>query len=162
MIQPYIVPGILQVAGVAVLLAEALLPSGGLLTVVGAGCIGYSLYLVFTDISVFSGMIFVMADIVILPVILIAGLRLLARSPFALKSDLSSKSGYASYDEKTAGYLGKEGTAATDLRPAGTAIIEGKRLDVVTRGDYIEKDSQVKVSAVEGGRIVVRKKQTKV
>ncbi|MFO7931024.1 MAG: NfeD family protein [Desulfosalsimonas sp.] len=159
MIQPYIVPVLLQVAGVAVLLAEAMLPSGGLLTLVAAGCLGYSLYLVFADISVFSGMIFVMADIVILPVVLLAGLRLLARSPFALKSDLSSKSGYASYDEKASLYVGKDGTATTDLRPAGTAVIDGKRLDVVTRGDYIEKDSQIKVSAVEGGRIVVRKKK---
>ncbi|MFP4255943.1 MAG: NfeD family protein [Desulfosalsimonas sp.] len=158
MIQPYIVPVLLQVAGIAVLLAEAMLPSGGLLTAVAAGCLGYSLYLVFTDISSFSGMMFVLADIVILPVVLLAGLRLLARSPFALKSDLSSKNGYASYDEKASLYAGKEGTAATDLRPAGTAVIEGKRLDVVTRGDYIEKDSQIKVSSVEGGRIVVRKK----
>lgn len=157
MIQPYIVPVILHIVGIAVLLAEVLLPSGGLLTIVAAGCIGYSLYMVFSDISVFSGMIFVLADIIILPVILLAGLKLLARSPFALKSELSSKGGYTSYDEKTSEYLGKEGTAATNLRPAGTALIEGKRVDVVTRGDYIEKGAAVKVSAVEGSRIVVKK-----
>ncbi|MCF8024913.1 MAG: serine protease [Desulfobacteraceae bacterium] len=155
--QSYIVPVILQIAGVAVLLAEVMLPSGGLLTIIAAGCLGYSLYMVFSGISVFTGMVFVMADIVILPVILIAGLKLLARSPFALKSELSSKSGYASYNEKTSDYLGKEGTAATNLRPAGTALIEGKRVDVVTRGDYIEKGSRIKVNAVEGGRIVVKK-----
>lgn len=158
MIQPYIIPVILQVAGIAVLVAEVVLPSGGLLTVVAAGCLGYSLYIVFADISVFSGMIFVMADIVILPVVLLAGLKLLARSPFALKSVLSSKSGYSSYDEKTSEYVGKQGTAATNLRPAGTAIINGKRVDVVTRGDYIEKGAEIKVTAVEGARVVVRKK----
>lgn len=158
MIQPYIIPVILQIAGLAVLLAEVMLPSGGLLTVVAAGCLGYSLYMVFADISAFSGMIFVMADIVILPVVLIAGLKLLAKSPFALKSELSSKSGYSSYDEKISEYIGKQGTAATNLRPAGTAIIDGKRVDVVTRGDYIEKGAEIKVNAVEGARIVVRKK----
>ncbi|MFP4452031.1 MAG: NfeD family protein [Desulfobacterales bacterium] len=158
MIQPYIFPVVLQAAGIAVLVAEVVLPSGGLLTVIAAGCLGYSLYIVFADISVFSGMIFVLADIVILPVVLLAGLRLLAHSPFALKSVLSSKSGYSSYDEKTSEYVGKQGTAATNLRPAGTAIIDGKRVDVVTRGDYIEKGAEIKVSAVEGARIVVRKK----
>ncbi|MFP4668853.1 MAG: serine protease, partial [Desulfobacterales bacterium] len=106
MIQPYIVPVILQIAGIGVLLSEVMLPSGGLLTIVAAGCLGYSLYLVFADISAFSGMIFVMADIVVLPVVLIVGLKLLAKSPFALKSELSSKSGYASYDEKNSEYLG--------------------------------------------------------
>ncbi len=157
MIQPYIVPVILQLVGLAVILAEVVLPSGGILSIIAAACLGYSLYMVFTGVSAFSGMVFVMADIVILPVILIAGLKLLARSPFALKSELSSKSGYSSYDEKTSEYIGKTGSAATNLRPAGTALIDGKRVDVVTRGDYIEKGSEIKVTGVEGGRIIVRK-----
>lgn len=157
MIESYIIPVILQIAGIAVLLAEVVLPSGGLLAIIAVGCLGYSLYLVFTAVSVFSGMIFVLADIVLVPVVLVAGLKLLARSPFALKSDLSSKSGYTSYDEKTSEYLGRQGTAVTDLRPSGTALIDGRRVDVVTRGDYIEKGSAVKVTAVEGSRIVVRK-----
>ena len=49
--QPYIVPIIFQIAGIAVVLAEVLLPSGGLLAVIAAGCLGYSLYLAFTTIS---------------------------------------------------------------------------------------------------------------
>ncbi len=155
--QPYIVPVILHLVGIAVLLAEVMLPSGGLLAIISVGCLGYSLYMVFSSISVFAGMVFVLADMVILPVVMITGLKMLARSPFALKSELSSKSGYASYDEKNAEYLGKEGEALTDLRPAGTARIDGKRVDVVTRGDYIEIGSAIKVSAVEGGRIIVRK-----
>ncbi|MBS3732052.1 MAG: serine protease [Desulfobacterales bacterium] len=158
MIQPYIAPVIFQVVGIVVLLAEVMLPSGGLLTIVAVGCLGYSLYIVFTAVSVFSGMIFVLADIVILPVVLIVGLKLLAYSPLALKSELSCKNGYASYDAKTAEYLGKQGEALTDLRPSGTARIDDKRVDVVTRGDYIEQGSAIKVSAVEGGRITVRKK----
>lgn len=160
MIQPYIVPVIFQAAGIAVLLAEVMLPSGGLLTIVALGCFGYSLYLVFTAVSVFAGMVFVLADIVLIPVVLIAGLKLLARSPMALKTSLSSKSGFSSYDqEKGEDYVGRQGKAATDLRPAGTAVIDGKRVDVVTRGDYIEKGSVVTVIAVEGSRIVVRKDQ---
>jgi membrane-bound ClpP family serine protease len=158
--QPYVVPAILQVVGIAVLLAEVVLPSGGLLTIAAVACLGYSLYLLFTAVSAFAGMVFVLADIVLVPVVLIAGLKLLARSPLALKTSLSSKSGYSSYDqEKSADYVGMQGTAITDLRPSGTALIGGKRLDVVTRGDYIEKGSEVRVSAVEGSRIVVRKKQ---
>lgn len=73
-------------------------------------------------------------------------------------AELSSKSGYSSYDEKTSDYVGKQGIVATNLRPAGTAIIDGKRVDVVTRGDYIEEGPEIRVTAVEGARIVVRKK----
>jgi membrane-bound serine protease (ClpP class) len=38
------------------------------------------------------------------------------------------------------------------------AIIDGKRVDVVTRGEYIEKDSAIMVIAVTGNQIIVRKK----
>jgi membrane-bound serine protease (ClpP class) len=49
------------------------------------------------------------------------------------------------------------GTAYTDLRPSGKATIGGQRLNVVTEGSFIEKDNSVKVIAVEGNRVVVRK-----
>jgi membrane-bound serine protease (ClpP class) len=105
-------------------------------------------------------MVFVLADIIVVPVVIIAGLKLLARSPLALRTSLSSKSGYSSFDEKSGQYIGKTGQAATDLRPSGTAIIDDKRVDVVTRGDYIEKGSQIRVIDVEGSRVVVRKTES--
>ena len=49
------------------------------------------------------------------------------------------------------------GTAYTDLRPSGKATIGDQRLSVVTEGSFIEKDNSVKVIAVEGNRVVVRK-----
>jgi membrane-bound serine protease (ClpP class) len=42
------------------------------------------------------------------------------------------------------------------LRPAGKAIIEGHRMDVVSEGEFIEADSEIVVVAVEGGRVVIR------
>lgn len=51
---------------------------------------------------------------------------------------------------------GTEGTAFTSLRPSGTALIQGKRYDVVTEGDWIEVGTKLKVVEIEGSRIVVR------
>lgn len=48
------------------------------------------------------------------------------------------------------------GTALTQLRPSGSANINGRRVDVVTEGGLIERGTAVKVVAVEGSRIVVR------
>jgi membrane-bound serine protease (ClpP class) len=66
--------------------------------------------------------------------------------------------------EKTVGDIGTErpelldqtGTALTNLRPSGMAIIDGKRVDVVTEGALIERGTPVRVVAVEGMRVVVR------
>lgn len=52
--------------------------------------------------------------------------------------------------------LGKTGVALTALRPAGTAVLDGKRVDVVSDGAFVEKGGAVKVIAVEGLRVVVR------
>src|SRR6056297_995255 len=149
-------PIILQVAGILVLLAEIILPSGGVLTILALGCFGYSLYSVFTNVSMTVGMMFVAADVVILPIVLIAGLKLLAYSPVALRKSLKKTDGVTSQSEKLGGYMGKTGTAVTNLRPAGTARIDGRRMDVVSRGEFIEKDKPVLVIAVEGNRVVVR------
>ena len=52
--------------------------------------------------------------------------------------------------------MGAAGKALTVLRPAGLAELDGRRLDVVTRGEFLEKDTEVEVVEAAGGRIVVR------
>jgi membrane-bound serine protease (ClpP class) len=51
--------------------------------------------------------------------------------------------------------LGLEGVAHSDLRPGGTAYFEGQKIDVVTHGDYIPRDTAVRIVEVHGNRIVV-------
>ena len=52
--------------------------------------------------------------------------------------------------------LHQTGAAYTQLRPSGTALINGQRVDVVTEGSLIEKGAPIKVVATEGLRVVVR------
>jgi len=52
--------------------------------------------------------------------------------------------------------LNQSGVAFTNLRPSGTAVINGRRVDVVTEGAMIERGTPVKVVAIEGMRVVVR------
>lgn len=52
--------------------------------------------------------------------------------------------------------LGRDGFAVTDLRPAGTALIDGERVDVVTEGGYIGAGDPVTVVRADGYRHVVR------
>ena len=154
--KPTILTLILQLAGVLVIIAEIILPSGGLLSVIAAGLIGYSLFVVFSQVSTGIGMAFVAADVIIVPVLVIIGLKMLARSPLALRDQLSSKEGFTSQSPEYDAYLGKQGVTRTVLHPAGTATIDSKRVDVVSRGEFIEKDTEVVVVEVKGNRIVVK------
>ncbi|MBV8363543.1 MAG: nodulation protein NfeD [Candidatus Eremiobacteraeota bacterium] len=50
---------------------------------------------------------------------------------------------------------GLSGTASSFLRPAGVATIDGKRVDVLTEGDFIPAGTPVRVTRVEGARVFV-------
>ncbi len=67
----------------------------------------------------------------------------------------SSQEGYTS-SKTMSDMVGEKGVALNNLRPVGKAEINGRRLDVVTEGGYIEKDASVIVTEVDGSRIVVR------
>jgi len=73
---------------------------------------------------------------------------------FILKDRLDKESGFVSNVERSE-LLGAIGKAATVLRPSGTALINGDKVDVVTNGEYIAAGTPIKVVHVEGLRIVV-------
>jgi len=51
--------------------------------------------------------------------------------------------------------IGASGTALSILRPSGNARFGDAIVDVITRGEFIEPSSPVRVLAIEGSRIVV-------
>lgn len=53
--------------------------------------------------------------------------------------------------------IGVTGIAKSDLRPAGIALVNDRRLDVVSEGGFLEQGTQIKIVAVDGPRIVVAK-----
>lgn len=53
-------------------------------------------------------------------------------------------------------YLGAIAVCKTDLRPAGTVMVENTPLDVVTEGNFVKQGNIVKIINVDGSRILVR------
>lgn len=70
-----------------------------------------------------------------------------------LKQD--QQSGYIAHKDVNS-YLGKIGLTITPLRPAGTARFDEHLLDVISEGNFVEKNIQVRIIRVEGGKIIVR------
>ncbi|MCH8939684.1 MAG: nodulation protein NfeD [Chloroflexi bacterium] len=61
-----------------------------------------------------------------------------------------------SHREPHVSMVGSRGIALTDLRPAGIARIDNRRVDVVTEGDFIEEGRSIEVIADEEYRRVVK------
>lgn len=86
-------------------------------------------------------------------------LRFMTASRFGrrliLDTGLDAAQGYASAPESDQRLLGRRGVAASPLHPAGIALIDGVRVDVVSNGPLIEPGQAIVVERVDGNRVVV-------
>jgi membrane-bound serine protease (ClpP class) len=142
--------------GLALIVAELLFPSFGMLSVLAAGALIGSIAMAFA-LDADTGFVFVAVAAVAVPAALLTGLKLFPKSPLGkhmVARGLSFESRRAT-DERDLDLSGKRGLVVATLRPAGIARIEGRRVDVVSRGEMIESGSPVRVLSVEGNRVVV-------
>lgn len=72
-----------------------------------------------------------------------------------LKNSSTKENGYTSSPDNSA-LVHKKGTALTELRPAGTVLIDNSPVDAISEGSYIVKGKNIEVINVEGNRIIVR------
>ena len=70
----------------------------------------------------------------------------------ALETDTAGYHSSVSYDN----LLGCEGITDTFFRPSGNIIINDKKYDAITEGEFINKGVKIKVILVEGNRIVIK------
>lgn len=69
---------------------------------------------------------------------------------------MTTEEGYVSHDERRE-LIGRVGRALTPLRPSGTVLLGDERIDVVTEGEFLPAGTKVRVTQIEGMRVVVRK-----
>ncbi len=74
-----------------------------------------------------------------------------------LASELESAAGFESHEPAADELVGRTGTTLTALRPSGKARIDGRRLNVETEGDFLDRGQEVRVLRSEPGRVVVRR-----
>src|SRR5205823_6062365 len=143
----------LILVGAALLLVETVLP-GMIAGIIGLGCLVAGVAVAYLNFEART------ADFILL--LVVAGLVAGAFCWFKFFPD--SRLARLFISQRTVGDIGAEkpellhqtGTALTTLRPSGAAVVEGKRVDVVTEGPFIEQGTPIKVVAVEGMRVVVR------
>jgi len=165
-----IVEILMFIAGLGLILLEVfVIPGFGIAGIGGILLIIASLFLAligadpFLDMRAVSMAIIQLTVALVLSIILIIVLaKFLPRTSifkkFVLSVEEKSEEGFVSHATSEE-LVGKTGKALTDLRPSGTAEIGGKRVDVVTDSEFIEKGSKIEVIEVEGIRVVVKKSE---
>jgi membrane-bound serine protease (ClpP class) len=143
----------LVVLGAVLLILEVFLP-GIVAGVIGAGCLLAAVLVSYVKFGASGGNIMLVG----VTVAFLAGMALWMRYfPTSRMARLFvSQRVIGNVDADKPELLHRTGQALTILRPSGMALIDGKRVDVVSEGPLIEPGTAVKVVAIEGLRVVVR------
>lgn len=161
---------LLFIIGVGLLIVEIfIIPGFGIFGVLGILLIIGSLFLgLISDFPLVDWSMIQMATIqlalalVLSIVVIYFLLRFLPKTKIwnnlVLQKNIDEKSGYTA-EQITKELYGKKGEALTDLRPSGMALIDGKRIDVVTNGEYLEKGTKIVVTFEEGSKVVVEEEK---
>lgn len=157
------------IAGVILLAVEIfVIPGFGIAGISGIILIFLSIFLSLIGSGPFITFESISMAIIQLAFAIIAALVLIfLLAKYLPKSDLfnrlvlsdaeKAEEGFVSVSEEPS-LLGKTGVAVTILRPVGIAEIEGKRVEVVSDGEFIQPGTLVKVVKVEGMRVLVSEK----
>ena len=100
--------------------------------------------------------------LILLPLMIAAGIIFrsfskgaLSRSRIVLKDSIDGESTPLG-DKDAQALIGLEGECVTALRPVGTGDFGGRRLDIVSEGGFIQKGAKVRITAIDGVRIIVK------
>jgi len=156
-----VLPIVLQAIAFVVGVAEVLIPSFGMLTLIAVALFAYSWYYISQHLSGTAVLGFGIADIIMLPVVIKIALKLFKTSNIALNTSLNSGTGLQEQEEKWKELVGQQGKVVATLRPGGQIQIGDAIYEATTLGDFIEKETTVQVVSVEGNKIIVESVTTK-
>jgi membrane-bound ClpP family serine protease len=147
--------------GLALVVAEVFIPSGGVIGFLAAGLLLLSLVLAYLH-SPTTGLVFTLIICIAAPGAVMTAFHFWPRTPLGKRIFLAHPSAEeidptGPKQRSLQSLKGEIGRTLTPLRPAGVTEFDGRRIDTIAEGVMIEQGEPVRVIAVQGSRVVVRK-----
>ena len=146
----------LAAAGVALLFLEMFLP-GIIAGVIGGILLIAATVTAYRDIGVGAGNVTLVASAAVTAALWWWWATKFQHTRFGRRMTLAATGTGTTHAAGLAQLVGQTGTAATPLRPSGTILISGARVDAITGGDFIEQGTAVHVVRTEGSCVIVRR-----
>ncbi len=148
-------PIVLQVFFFALLIIEFIIPSAGILTTLSIlTLVGSWVLISKIDISSLFSIVLI-ADIILIPIVLAVGFRLMRKSPLAHQTTLDAQAGYSTSLDLDISFIGRKATTTSMLKPYGKVELDGKVFDAVSEGDYLEPNTTVQILSVQRNTLTV-------
>ena len=148
---------LLLIAGFVLMGTEMVLPGFGVPGIAGGICLVVGIFLTADSVEAALTMTLIVAVALALMFTVILALFHMKKikPPIVLQEELKADKGYLSTSDLE--YLvGKEGTAATDLRPAGKCDIDGIIFDVRSEGNYVLRGQKVRITRIQGNTLIIK------
>ena len=153
----YLWPAALQLLAFAVLFAEILLPSFGVLSLVALGLGVWSWAYIAAELPRGAVIAFAAADAVLVPLAVRQAFRFLGRSPVSHRTDVGVGSGLEEAARALEAHVGREAVAETSLRPAGKIRVDGEVFEAEASNGFVEAGGRVRLVAARGTTFIVER-----
>jgi membrane-bound serine protease (ClpP class) len=146
--------------GLALLLAELFLPTGGILFVLSVGALVVGVAMTFSyDQS--TGVVTLIAVFVAIPLVGAIAFHYWPKTPLGKRFVLSGPEQDATVASMPVNLeleqlRGRHGRTISALRPAGVTEFDGRRVDTMSEGPLIEPGQWVRCIDVKASRVIVR------
>jgi membrane-bound ClpP family serine protease len=154
---------LLAIAGLALIVAEIFIPSGGLILIAAVLSLIASIWCSWEAWNETLGYFwtFLGALVLLIPAALIGAFYYFPRTEFGRRILLEAQSleeltPFAEEEAFLSQLIGRTGTTLTMLNPGGLVLVENERMHCESRGMLIDPNTNVEVIAVKGNRLVVR------
>jgi membrane-bound serine protease (ClpP class) len=145
----------LLIAGLMLIGAEVFIP-GGVLGVAGAGALFVAAAIGFAIFPAGTALVIAISMIVMVGAVIALWIKIFPHTgigkQMTAQRDLKDAKGT---EDKLSDLIGKTGITRSALHPSGYAEIDGRRIDVITQGEMIDSNTTVRITDVEGNRVIV-------
>jgi membrane-bound ClpP family serine protease len=151
----------LLLAGLAVMVLEVFVPSGGILGFASVAALLAGIVTAFVALGPLAGLGAVAVVLVAVPVLLGLALKVFPETPLGRRvmpppPDAADLVPNADRRRRARALVGRTGRVVGDLVPWGRVEIDGEAIDAVSEGGPIDAGAAVEVVAVQGAAVVVR------
>ncbi|MCE9590501.1 MAG: hypothetical protein K8S99_08260 [Planctomycetes bacterium] len=157
----YVIWAVIFLAAALVLfIIELVLPSAGIIAILAAVSLVAGIVMLF-KLDTTIGLIGATVTVIGAPFLFALALKLWPNTPIARLVMLRHEQARLTGDQRETAaddgpQVGARGTAVTDLRPVGTCLIDGQRIECLAEGGVIRAQTPVRVVACDGMQIKVR------
>lgn len=148
----------LFILGMILLLIEIFMPGFGVFGVTGILSIIAAVIMAFPNLE--QALISIVFAVAASSIIIYFLMKKITVNPIFNRIILGTKQektkGYVAAGKDISKFLGAKGKTITPLRPAGAAVIDGEKVDVLAEGEFIPSNSDIVVIRVEGSKIIVK------